>query len=459
MRGIIFTVSWIFLIFSLNLQAALDNWGSFKPHSIPFTIKGKSNLINNPSRVGTTEILIVALSHGNAPADQIYHPAQVLGGDWNHWRHPGAQRSAPYSSIYGGDDDKCVQVWVRYVTEENKNKQGRALITAGGKVVVLVYDGILKVGNVADRRVPTGRVSITNKGAGPFLVIMGSDNGGRSTKANKAYAEGSDDPLWIYLTPDAKFEDRSVGGRRGGMVSMQLLPWHSDSIATIEASKSTNMIGNPSFETAGKFGSKTVTQWILAKGHSRTTEQKKSGSSSLKSTRGPAGSKIGILVKPGATYIISGYILNKSGGAAYIDMSDIPGEVTLSSTPNSQNWEKVTATWTNTSNLELVTLRLVTDGGNKLAYFDDISFVEKEASVNLGHPPSRRSFVLGSENPPAVLQVIDPRGKLVRQLFYKAIHPEQPSITINTLGIKPGVYYIRGSIGKTPVNRRLLVLR
>jgi hypothetical protein len=132
-----------------------------------------------------------------------------------------------------------------------------------------------------------------------------------------------------------------------------------------------NLVENFSFEIQGASATDAA-GWTQTAGHTRSNDEAHSGLYSMKSSADLTNSKTTVPVEAGVTYTISGWILNKSSGNASIDMNDIPGELTLTST--SSTWTEVSGTWTNTSNLSEITLRLVTDNGNSEAYFDDISF-------------------------------------------------------------------------------------
>jgi hypothetical protein len=141
--------------------------------------------------------------------------------------------------------------------------------------------------------------------------------------------------------------------------------------ASIKIGSIVNLVENFSFEIQGASATDAA-GWTQTAGHTRSNDEAHSGLYSMKSSADLTNSKTTVPVEAGVTYTISGWILNKSSGNASIDMNDIPGELTLTST--SSTWTEVSGTWTNTSNLSEITLRLVTDNGNSEAYFDDISF-------------------------------------------------------------------------------------
>ncbi len=165
------------------------------------------------SQVGTTELLILAASHGN-PTDQTKRnlAADVRGGGWT-------------KLIDAGNDDKSVEIWSRLVTSSNKDNPGTIdTKNAAAKLAVLTYGGQLKTGNAVGDRLFNETVAIDGKGTGPyFLVVAASDNGGSSDLANAEFASSDgDDVTWIYLTKDRTFEDRTAGKRRGAIASIEL---------------------------------------------------------------------------------------------------------------------------------------------------------------------------------------------------------------------------------------------
>ncbi len=148
------------------------------------------------------------------------------------------------------------------------------------------------------------------------------------------------------------------------------------------ARAATNAVANPSFETAGSSSADAIS-WTEGINHTRSSDRVHSGSWALKSSYTGSGTSTRsdpITVTPNTAYTLSGYIwaTNTTGGA-YIDMNDIPGELTLPSR-QSGTWELVSGTWNSGSNTS-VTLRLVTDGNPTAAiWFDDITLSPASAS-------------------------------------------------------------------------------
>ena len=100
------------------------------------------------------------------------------------------------------------------------------------------------------------------------------------------------------------------------------------------ARAATNGVANPSFETAGS-GAADALNWTEGTSHVRSSDKVHSGGWALKSSYTGAGTSTRsdpVTVTPNTTYMLSAYIwaTNTTGGA-YLDMSDIPGELTLAS--------------------------------------------------------------------------------------------------------------------------------
>ena len=150
-----------------------------------------------------------------------------------------------------------------------------------------------------------------------------------------------------------------------------------------------NLTGNPSYEdgTAGN-----ADTWEESSSHERASDRAHSGTYSLKSTyRSSGGAGVNtnqtVSVSPNTTYTYSGWIYKAAtSGAAYLDMNDISGELSLSVT-QTNSWQKVSGTWNSGSNTS-VQLRMVTDGAlNGDVWFDDIEFVAGAASSPPPPPP------------------------------------------------------------------------
>jgi hypothetical protein len=240
----------------------------------------------------------------------------------------------------------------------------------------------------------------------------------------------------------------------------------------------TNLISNNSFEIPGPAGADDASGWTRAIGHTRSSDKSHSGSWSLKSVSDGSNTSIVVPVEPGVAYTISGYIFNNDGGSAYIDMNDIPGEVSLESQKGGPDWQKVEGSWTNTSGLRSVTLRLVTDGGNTQTWFDDISFIgpgsnvvnikdrqagdagggfrqgDLEISPVVSFPGTSVRFVV-TKRVRLDLDILDIRGKLVKRLYSKVTEPGSHSLSFDVTDLKPGLYLLRGStwLGSTAAKK------
>ncbi len=136
-----------------------------------------------------------------------------------------------------------------------------------------------------------------------------------------------------------------------------------------------NVILNPSFETAGA-SSTDAANWTEGTNHVRSNDRVHTGSWAMKSTfvgTGTSTRTAALPVKSNTTYTFSGWIYKAStSGAACIDMNDITGEVQRCATQTNV-WQQVSGTWNSGSHTSVV-IRLVTDGTpNGSIWFDDIS--------------------------------------------------------------------------------------
>ncbi|MFL6162167.1 MAG: hypothetical protein ACJ74U_08060, partial [Jatrophihabitantaceae bacterium] len=162
-------------------------------------------------------------------------------------------------------------------------------------------------------------------------------------------------------------------------VAMILIVWSPPA-----ARAAANGVANPSFETAGASAADAL-NWTEGINHARSSDRVHSGSWALKSSYTGTGTSTRsdpITVTPNTTYTLSGYIwaTNTTGGA-YIDMSDLPGELTLPSRQTGA-WEFLSGTWNSGSNTS-VTLRLVTDGSPTAPiWFDDITLAQANTVAN-----------------------------------------------------------------------------
>lgn len=173
-------------------------------------------------------------------------------------------------------------------------------------------------------------------------------------------------------------------------VFVALLVW-SPPVARADA----NGVVNPSFETAGSGGGADAAGWTEGASHARSSDRFHSGGWALKSTFTGTGTSTrgsAITVSPNRSYALSGWIYKAAtAGAAYIDMSDISGELSLNATQTNA-WEFVSGTW-NSGTTTSVTVRLVTDHApNGAIWFDDIAL----EPVNLVANPSFETAGAGS---------------------------------------------------------------
>lgn len=128
------------------------------------------------------------------------------------------------------------------------------------------------------------------------------------------------------------------------------------------------VVVNPLGDMETGSGSNT-TGWNQNASHSRSTDLVKNGSWALKSTyRGALGlaSSTVVSVTPNTDYTFSAWIWkDDNNGAAYIDLSDIPGDINLAveNGTGGGQWTLVQREW-NSGSYNSVTLRVVQDGGN-----------------------------------------------------------------------------------------------
>jgi len=145
------------------------------------------------------------------------------------------------------------------------------------------------------------------------------------------------------------------------------------------ASGGSNLVPNPSFES-GTGGD--AFNWTEAVNHARASDNAADGDWSLKSTLSGAGGvatySASIPVTANTNYTLSAWIYRSDpAGSAYVDMSDIPGEIQLVSTAQTGVWQHVSSPW-NSGSRNSVTLRCVTDSGiNGPVWFDDVSLVRQ----------------------------------------------------------------------------------
>jgi hypothetical protein len=165
----------------------------------------------NGSKVGTTEILILASSHGTGDSDTD-KAAKTRGGGW----------SDPY---YSGDNDKACEIWFRQVTSSNVGDIGEVdSNNASGSLAILVYDGLLSFGNMTDEKYTSAhRMEIDGSGDGPaWLVVAGADNDTSDGGNADEYYGRTGDKTWVYLTTDKTFSDSDSDKCRGAVIMIEL---------------------------------------------------------------------------------------------------------------------------------------------------------------------------------------------------------------------------------------------
>jgi hypothetical protein len=138
-----------------------------------------------------------------------------------------------------------------------------------------------------------------------------------------------------------------------------------------------NLVLNPSFETAGTGGAADAANWAEGVNHTRASDKFNTGAWSLKSTYTGSGTDtrttVAISVLANHTYTYSGYIWKASTtGVGCMDMNDIAGETQFCATTTG-SWQFRSGTWNSGSHTS-VTLRMITASSpNGNIWFDDIS--------------------------------------------------------------------------------------
>jgi hypothetical protein len=177
------------------------------------------------------------------------------------------------------------------------------------------------------------------------------------------------------------------------------------------AQAGSNLVLNPSFETAGTGGAADAADWTEGANHARASDKFRTGAWSLKSTYTGTGTSTNttapLTVSPNTAYTYSGYIWRAStSGGSCMDMSDIVGETQLCTTTTG-SWQFKTGTWNSGANSS-VTLRLITDGTpNNSIWFDDISLADNSSAstptATLGASPTRTSTSTRTSTPTSSL--------------------------------------------------------
>ncbi len=214
---------------------------------------------------------------------------------------------------------------------------------------------IQQPGGVA--RVEGGLISATERGA---LDKFGSAEGvcAISNRAN------FDNPTYADLK--SKFYDQAKTTSA------------SSALTTINT---TNLIQNPSFETAGA-NSLTPANWSLSGNFTRSADHgANTGCFTGKSAGNVTTASQIVSVTPNTTYTLSGWIFN-NGGSALIDVTG----GCSATTPQTQAWKQVSCTFTPSTSA--VTVRVRTESANSGAWFDDVTLNAGSAS-----PISRTSII------------------------------------------------------------------
>lgn len=220
-RSVILTLA--LLIASLGKAQSPSSWDSYKLNVLSFyDNKGGSReldrqdlIYNFPSEVGTTEFLIVSASNGNS--NTTNKPTLIYDGGWGD------------ITVYGGNDDKSVEVWMRQVNSTNINDPGD--VDARGAYAdfaVLVYPGLLRSGQAAGKILNGENPNISNPGSPPWLVVATTDNGNNhgvpgTTLADAEFYSKKDDRVFVYLTEEKTFRDNTSFNVRGSICSIELI--------------------------------------------------------------------------------------------------------------------------------------------------------------------------------------------------------------------------------------------
>ena len=195
--------------YTLNVLSFYDNSGGSRD------LDRQDLIYNFTSEVGTTEFLIVSASNGNSST--INKPTLIYDGGWGD------------ITVYGGNDDKSVEVWMRQVSNINIDDPGD--VDARGAYAdfaVLVYPGLLKSGQVAGKILSGEIPNISNPGSAPWLVVATTDNGNDkvvpgTTLADAEFYSKKDDRVFVYLTEEKTFSDNTSFNVRGSICSIELI--------------------------------------------------------------------------------------------------------------------------------------------------------------------------------------------------------------------------------------------
>uniref|UniRef100_A0A7S2UI17 Jacalin-type lectin domain-containing protein n=1 Tax=Attheya septentrionalis TaxID=420275 RepID=A0A7S2UI17_9STRA len=183
--------------------------------SLNATVNAFIDIPFGDSKVGTTEFMVLSKSNGNAN-DKFKHIAEVQGGGWN-------------EVVYGGDDDRCIHIFERFVTTSNQMIVGK-INTKGGAIksalIRVVFDGKVEPGEKSGRRIENEKMTFTAETEGCYFFAYGGDNGGVSKDSDTNIIYKDDDPTSLYFGYGTSFTDESFFSlprpRRGAVAGVQL---------------------------------------------------------------------------------------------------------------------------------------------------------------------------------------------------------------------------------------------
>jgi len=183
--------------------------------SLNDTVNAFVDIPFDESKVGTTEFMVLSKSNGNARG-KFKWIAEVKGGDWK-------------EVVYGGDDDKCIHIFKRFVTDSNQKEIGQINTKFGDKSSTLlrvVFDGKVHTGESSGRRIHNERMTFTAETEGCYFFIYGGDNGGVSKDSDTNIIYKDDDPTSLYFGYGKNFTDESflrlARPRRGAVAGVKL---------------------------------------------------------------------------------------------------------------------------------------------------------------------------------------------------------------------------------------------
>jgi hypothetical protein len=183
--------------------------------SLNATVNAFIDIPFGDSKVGTTEFMVLSKSNGNAKG-KFKHIAEVQGGGWK-------------EVVYGGDDDRCIHIFERFVTTSNQMIVGK-INTKGGAIksalIRVVFDGKVEPGEKSGRRIENEKMTFTAETEGCYFFAYGGDNGGVSKDSDTNIIYKDDDPTSLYFGYGTSFTDESFFSlprpRRGAVAGVQL---------------------------------------------------------------------------------------------------------------------------------------------------------------------------------------------------------------------------------------------